>query len=196
MPHSKTSTKKSSAATASKTSPRKTTSASANGGKLLMKAHENMMKKMQTMKLSGDADIDFAKMMKQHHTSGIEMAEVEIKKGKDGGIKKVAKENLESSKKDIKTFDSFLKKNKPQSESDFGEEVIRMMENMSVGMDEKDVDVHFADMMIAHHKLAMEMAEEYLETGEAEEIKKTAANIIKMQTEEVRKLKALKKQHS
>lgn len=196
MAQSKTYTKKSSAKTRSKTSTRKTSSTSANGGKLLMKAHENMMKKMQAMKLSGDADIDFAKMMKQHHTSGIEMAEVEIKNGKNAGIKNVAKENIESSKNDIKIFTSFLKKNKPQIESDFGEEAMRMMEDMSVSMDEKNVDVHFADMMIAHHKLAMEMAEAYLETGEEDEIKKTAANIIKMQTQEVKKLRALKKQHS
>ena len=195
MAQSKTSTKKSSAKTASKTTTRKT-STSANAVEQLMKAHENMMKKMHVMKLSGDADIDFAKMMKQHHTSGIEMAEVEIKKGKNAGIKNVAKENIESSEKDIKTFTSFLKKNKPENESDFGEEAMRMMEDMPVNMDEKDVDFHFAGMMIAHHKLAMEMAEKYLESGEAEEIKKTAANIIKMQTQEVKKLKALKKQHS
>ena len=48
--------------------------------------HEQMMggmEKMQSMPMSGDMDKDFAMMMRQHHLSGIEMAQKELDSGKN-----------------------------------------------------------------------------------------------------------------
>ena len=47
-----------------------------------MAAHEKMMKEMMRP-MTGDADKDFVMMMIPHHQGAIDMANVEIKYGKD-----------------------------------------------------------------------------------------------------------------
>ena len=68
------------------------------------KIHEVMQKsssEMPKMKMSGDIDKDFAKVMAEHHRSGIEMAEVELQHGKNPELRKLAKQMIESQTKDI-----------------------------------------------------------------------------------------------
>ena len=71
-----------------------------------------MMKGMESMKMSGDTDRDFATMMKMHHQGAIDMAEMELKNGKDAKMKAVAKRIIDAQKKEIKEFDQWLDKRK------------------------------------------------------------------------------------
>ena len=71
------------------------------------------MKQMGSMKMSGDTDQDFAMMMRHHHQSGIKMAEMELKNGKDPDMKRMAQQIIDSQKKDIEEFDRWLKGRKP-----------------------------------------------------------------------------------
>ena len=71
-----------------------------------------MMKDMESMKMSGDTDKDFAMMMKMHHQGAIDMAQVELKDGKDEKLRKMAKKIIESQQKEIKEFDQWLAKHK------------------------------------------------------------------------------------
>ena len=48
-----------------------------------------MMKPM-SMVMSGNTDKDFAMMMAEHHMSGIDMAKIELKYGKNAALKKIA----------------------------------------------------------------------------------------------------------
>ena len=70
-----------------------------------------MMKNMESMKMTGDTDRDFA-MMKVHHQGAIDMAEMELKNGKDPKMRAVAKRIIEAQKKEIKEFDQWLSKRK------------------------------------------------------------------------------------
>lgn len=82
--------------------------------------HRSMMKSMQQMqgmKLSGDMDHDFATMMRQHHQQGINMAEQELRHGKDAKMKEMAQKIMDSQKKEVAEFDDWLKSNKPASGS-------------------------------------------------------------------------------
>jgi uncharacterized protein (DUF305 family) len=72
-------------------------------------AHMNMMKNMN-MEFSGDPDADFARSMMKHHQSGIEMAQIEIKHGKNPEMKKMAEKLVEEQGKDNKEFQAFLSK--------------------------------------------------------------------------------------
>jgi uncharacterized protein (DUF305 family) len=63
--------------------------------------HKNMMQSMEGMKLTGDADKDFAMMMIPHHQGAIAMAEIELKYGKDPGLRKMAEEMIAAQKKEI-----------------------------------------------------------------------------------------------
>jgi uncharacterized protein (DUF305 family) len=72
-----------------------------DGSRKLHEMMEKSSREMPGMEMTGDVDKDFAKVMAEHHRSGIEMAEVELRHGKDPGLKKLAKQMIESQQKDI-----------------------------------------------------------------------------------------------
>ena len=60
------------------------------------KMHQHMVQsseKAKSMNMSGDVDKDFAKMMADHHRSGIEMAQMYVKHGKSDDLKELAEED-------------------------------------------------------------------------------------------------------
>jgi len=67
-----------------------------------------MMKGMESMPMSGNADRDFAMMMKMHHQGAIDMAQMELKSGKDAKMRAMAKRIIEAQQKEIKEFDRWL----------------------------------------------------------------------------------------
>ena len=78
-----------------------------------MQMYQSMMsgmKGMESMKASGDTDHDFAMMMKMHHQSALDMANVELQHGKDPVLRNMAKAIIKSQTKEIKDFDKWLAK--------------------------------------------------------------------------------------
>lgn len=73
---------------------------------------KGMMKDMESMKSTGDTDKDFASMMKMHHQGAINMAEMELKNGKDEKMRSMAKKIIKDQKKEIEEFDKWLAKRK------------------------------------------------------------------------------------
>ena len=76
---------------------------------------KSMMKnsddKMASMKMTGNADVDFAMMMRVHHQGAIDMAEAELRDGKDAQMRKLATNIIAAQKKEIAQLDKFLVKN-------------------------------------------------------------------------------------
>jgi len=70
------------------------------------------MKEMETIKPSGNMDLDFALMMRQHHAQALRMAQHELDHGKDAKMRAMAKSIIESQKKEIEEFDTWLKNKK------------------------------------------------------------------------------------
>ncbi len=95
----------------------KPATSSMQGGDMNMKSMDmkGMMKdnndKMSAMKLTGNTDVDFAMMMRIHHLGAIDMAQAELRDGKDPQMKKMAKAIIAAQKKEIAQFDKFLAKN-------------------------------------------------------------------------------------
>lgn len=85
--------------------------ASGDAGMKLHKPMADMQKKMGAMKMTGNADIDFAMMMVSHHQAAIDMAQVEVDGGKDPLMIKMAKKIIVDQKKEIAQFEAWLKKN-------------------------------------------------------------------------------------
>ena len=67
--------------------------------------------KMSSMKMTGNTDVDFAMMMRIHHLGAIDMAQAELRDGKDPQMKKMATAIIAAQKKEIAQFDKFLAKN-------------------------------------------------------------------------------------
>jgi uncharacterized protein (DUF305 family) len=65
---------------------------------------------MAAMKMTGNADADFATMMRMHHQGAIDMAEALLRTGKDPEMLKMAKKIIADQKKEIAQFDKYLAK--------------------------------------------------------------------------------------
>jgi len=63
-------------------------------------AMSKMSKNMATMKMTGDTDKDFAVMMAEHHLGAIQMAEIEVKHGKNAELRAMAKKMIAMQKKE------------------------------------------------------------------------------------------------
>ena len=70
----------------------------------------DMNNQMMGMKSSGNADVDFAMMMRIHHQSAVTMAEAQLQNGKDTQMRTMAKNIIRDQKKEIAMFDKFLAK--------------------------------------------------------------------------------------
>jgi len=79
--------------------------------KAFKEANDKMMKDMM-MSPMGDADQAFTMMMIPHHQGAIDMAEIEIKYGKDPILKKMAQKIIAAQKKEIEEFKKWQSKNK------------------------------------------------------------------------------------
>ena len=66
--------------------------------------------KMNAMPMTGKADIDFAMMMRVHHQGAIQMAEMELKDGKEPEMRKMAQNIIAAQKKEIAQLEKFLAK--------------------------------------------------------------------------------------
>ncbi len=68
----------------------------------------SMNEKMSAMPMSGNTDVDFAAMMRVHHQGAINMAEAELKTGKNARMRTMAKNIISAQKKEIEQLDKFL----------------------------------------------------------------------------------------
>jgi uncharacterized protein (DUF305 family) len=82
------------------------------GGGDMQRSMMSMVKNMDSIKLSGDTDRDFATMMKMHHRGAIDMAEMELKSGKDAALRAMATRIIKDQQKEIKELDQWLAKQK------------------------------------------------------------------------------------
>ena len=69
---------------------------------------EHCQEQMSSMKMSGNPDVDFAKMMRMHHQGAIDMANAEMRDGKDAQMRKIATDTIATQKKELARQDAFL----------------------------------------------------------------------------------------
>lgn len=76
----------------------------------MKKSMEAMHQQMTSMTMTGDADHDFAMMMRIHHQGALKMAQAELANGKDPEMRKMARNIITAQKKEIGQLDRWLKK--------------------------------------------------------------------------------------
>lgn len=151
--------------------------------------HEDMMEALQ----SHDADVTFAKGMLAHHEGALDMAEIQLKYGKDDTMRKLAQDVMSAQQAEIDQIKAWLNAHPDSTEQDYNQE---MQQAYSSGMDavhdemmqgllDADADMAFAKGMLAHHKGAIAMAETQLKYGKDEAMRKLAEDIISAQQAEI-----------
>ncbi len=163
------------------------------GEKSMMTMMNSMMDNMKTMQSSGNPDNDFASMMKAHHLGAIEMAQMEVAKGTDAQMKRMAQTMIDDQQKEVSEFNTFLSGHNAHGGGDaFFKEAMTKMNNMKMDIDPAgSVDKQFAQMMIPHHQGAIDMSKAYIKSGAHEEMLKTMANkIFADQQKEIGELQA------
>ncbi|MEJ7625221.1 MAG: DUF305 domain-containing protein [Ferruginibacter sp.] len=159
----------------------------------IMGIMDKSMQDMKAMKSSGNPDNDFAGMMKMHHMSAIEAAQVELSKGTDATIKTMAQKMLDDQQREVADFNTFISGHDAHGGGDgFHKDAMALMSKMNMPMDNgASIDKQFVTMMIPHHQGAIDMSKAYIKSGAHEvKMKAMANNIIVSQQKEIKELQA------
>lgn len=78
--------------------------------KAMMDAMSKMQQDMATAPMTGDPDQDFVAMMMPHHQGAVDMAEIELKYGKDPEMLKLARGIVDSQSREHAEMMSWRKK--------------------------------------------------------------------------------------
>ena len=132
-------------------------------------------------------DRAFVADMIPHHESAVEMAKLAQERGESGFVKGLAKDIIDAQNAEISTMRSVDEQLKDVKVGDLG--VADHMKGMDADMamlEKADpFDKAFIDMMVPHHKGAIEMAKVELDKGENPELKQLAEAIIEAQQREI-----------
>lgn len=169
----------------------------------MMQSMSRMTDEMNTMKMTGDFDLDFANMMIMHHQAAIDMSEVEIANGTDAQVKTMAKKISTAQKSEIEQMQQFVKSHKmSETKMQNGEMHNKLSETMKAMKERMDnmpmtgnIDKDFVMMMIPHHEGAVTMAEDELAQGKHLEMKKMAQKMIVDQNKEINEFKSWISRH-
>ena len=161
-------------------------------------AQQQMMNDMHQMPLTGNADKDYAMMMKSYHQGAIDMSQNELTNGQDADLKEIAAKIISDLKGEIPELESiFASLDKapetydPQKKDEgFGkvlDENMRMMMDMSKMDTSLAADHQYVAMMIPHHQSSLFMAEEFLKYGKDARLIALSKRITAIQKEELDK---------
>jgi uncharacterized protein (DUF305 family) len=159
------------------------------------------MKKMDTLKISNDFDLNFANTMLIHHQAAIDMSAVEIANGKNAEIVNMAKNITNTQKEEIAQLKIFVNNYKlpfykienKNSKTILADVMKNMMQNINDIKLLDRIDDDFVMLMIAHHNAAIQMAKDEITFGKEKQIITLAQKILATQTAEVNKFVAWNK---
>ncbi|MFD8009205.1 DUF305 domain-containing protein [Streptomyces sp. NPDC058955] len=142
-----------------------------------------------------DADVMFAQMMIPHHEQALEMAKLADGRAEDDGIKKIVAAVEKAQDPEIQKMKAWLKGwGKPES-AGMGHAMAGMMSEQDMknlaAVKGKDFDRTFAELMIAHHEGAVEMAKDEQKNGANAEAKALADEVVRAQTAEITELRTI-----
>ncbi|NML50730.1 DUF305 domain-containing protein [Streptomyces sp. R302] len=142
-----------------------------------------------------DADVMFAQMMIPHHEQALDMAELADGRAEDADVKKIVAAIEKAQDPEIQKMRAWLKGwGKPESAGmDHGMAGMMSEQDMKdlAAAKGKDFDRTFAELMIAHHEGAVEMAKTEQKDGGNAEAKALAGEVVTAQTAEIAELRKI-----
>ncbi|NUR71049.1 MAG: DUF305 domain-containing protein [Hamadaea sp.] len=144
------------------------------------------------------ADVEFAQMMIVHHQQAVEMATLAETRASDAEVKSLAAQIKGAQQPEIDKMTGWLTAWGKSTAAPMGHDMMSMPGLMS----EDDMkllaaaqgtafDKKFAQLMIAHHNGAIEMANSVLANGADQQVKALAQAIVSAQTAEVAQLQKI-----
>lgn len=174
-------------------------------GDPLMEAMNKMMNDMHAQQMTGNVDLDFASMLMIHHQGAIDMAKVEVQKGKDPEMKKMAQKIVDSQTKEAGQLDQLMltlkngaKNYDPMNKTSGASKAMsdNMAAMMKTGhMSMTSTDHEFADMMTKHHKDGMMMAKSILAHAKNGKLRSIAQKSIPEQSNDIGQMEQWMKTH-
>ncbi|MBA4864653.1 DUF305 domain-containing protein [Streptomyces sp. PSKA54] len=146
------------------------------------------------------ADVAFAKGMIPHHRQAVEMADLAPSRAQSAEVKKLAEDIKKAQDPEIKTMSGWLTSwgeevpaESAMDHSMHGADGMMTAEEMEQLKDSSGqaFDTAFMEMMIKHHKGAVQMAKTEQADGAYEPAKKMAGAIITSQTAEITQMNKL-----
>jgi len=122
-----------------------------------------MAKDIKGQQFSGDADYDFALLMKRHHQGSLDMAKCLIDNGENAEMKALATKIRDRQLHDIQEFDLIIQdKTNAKGNSGFSKKAVSMLSPMHEDHAGETLENAYAVLMINHHREAVRIAEAYL----------------------------------
>jgi len=81
----------------------------------LIASMDKMHMAMETTQRSGNADIDFVRLMLPHHQAAIDMAKTQLLYGKDPQMRRLAQEIITDQQSEIELMQRWLRQQEPAS---------------------------------------------------------------------------------
>ncbi len=164
-----------------------------------------------------EVDRMFIEMMVPHHQSASEMAKIELQKGKNAEVKKLAQKIITGQTREIQQMRTWYRQwygtNIPTMKASGNMGGMSMSNSMSEAMmismrqqtqmnqemisaprNAPNTDQEFLRQMTSHHRMATMMAGMVVDSATHPEIRNLAENIVKSQNEEIAQMQQLMRQ--
>ena len=165
----------------------------------LVASMNDMMAKMDALKMKGNVDHDFAHHMLEHHKGAVAMADIELRDGKDATMRALATQIKGDQLKEIgemepiaERLDNAPTNYKPMDPADpFTSKMKASMDGMMKNMPAAvaNTDMNFNMLMTVHHQSAVDMAKAELVHGKDTKLKAMAQMMVNAQEKEIAALK-------
>jgi uncharacterized protein (DUF305 family) len=160
----------------------------------IMDIMRQMKEGIDSLKMTGNADKDYAELMLTHHKAAIDMTELETSFGEHVKVARKAQQIAAVEKKEIVALKASAKRFLPTENLDsFKVKVVPVVASMQHTLHlTPTIDNQFIEMMIVHHQGAIDISNLYLKYAKDVKLKALAQSIIKVNQLEIPKLKFLK----
>lgn len=171
----------------------------------------------QPMTQNREVDQMFIEMMVPHHQSANEMARIELQKGKNAEVKKLAQKIIDQQKREIQQMQTWYRQwygtDLPMMKTSGNMSGMRMSNSMSEAMmismrqqeqmnqeminslrNASNPDQEFLRQMTRHHRMATMMAGMVVDSATHPEIRNLAQSIVKSQDQEIAQMQQLMRQ--
>ncbi len=154
------------------------------GDSSLIRVMNKMIGQMSKMSLSEHFDVHYAKLMMLHHQGAIDMAKIEIAKGKDSKLIEIARKIMNRKTEEIKFLATNVSHHKPKAaenvtDIELKESISKMMTGMKDIRIEGSTDKEFAKMMVLHLQCAVETGAQEVIQGHHVQLKLKARDMIR-----------------